>query len=53
MGGWQSIFTYLLQAIGEKGVMPMTIFEAMTVTISFATLIVSILALSFTFSQKK
>ncbi|WP_429987777.1 putative holin-like toxin [Lysinibacillus pakistanensis] len=30
-----------------------TVFEAIMVAISFSTLIVSILALSFTFSQKK
>ncbi|MEB2280172.1 putative holin-like toxin [Lysinibacillus xylanilyticus] len=31
----------------------MTIYEAMMVAISFSTLIVSVLALSFTFTQKK
>ncbi|MGG2074490.1 MULTISPECIES: putative holin-like toxin [unclassified Lysinibacillus] len=33
--------------------MPMTIFEAIMVSISFSTLIVSVIALSFTFTQKK
>lgn len=32
--------------------MPLTIFEAMMVAISLSTLIVSVLALSFTFTQK-
>ncbi|MEB2300757.1 putative holin-like toxin [Lysinibacillus xylanilyticus] len=31
----------------------MTIFEAMTLTINFAILIVSVIALSFTFTRKK
>ncbi|MEK5217728.1 putative holin-like toxin [Psychrobacillus sp. FSL H8-0487] len=31
----------------------MTIFQVLVIMISFATLIVSILALSYTFSQKK
>ncbi|WP_220443512.1 putative holin-like toxin [Lysinibacillus agricola] len=31
----------------------MTIFEAMMVAISFSSLIVSVIALSFTFTQKK
>ncbi|MEB2280205.1 putative holin-like toxin [Lysinibacillus xylanilyticus] len=31
----------------------MTVFESIMVTISFASLIVSVIALSFTFSQKK
>ncbi|MFJ8102054.1 MULTISPECIES: putative holin-like toxin [unclassified Lysinibacillus] len=31
----------------------MTIFEAIMVAISFSTLIVSVIALSFTFTQKK
>ncbi|MGE7690726.1 putative holin-like toxin [Lysinibacillus sp. NPDC097214] len=31
----------------------MTIFEAMTLTINFAILIVSVIALPFTFTQKK
>ncbi|MDD1505392.1 putative holin-like toxin [Lysinibacillus sp. CNPSo 3705] len=31
----------------------MTVFESVMVAISFASLIVSVIALSFTFSQKK
>ncbi|MCM3358119.1 putative holin-like toxin [Psychrobacillus sp. MER TA 171] len=31
----------------------MTIFESLSIMIGFSTLIVTILALSFTFSQKK
>ncbi|MGE7843596.1 putative holin-like toxin [Lysinibacillus sp. NPDC093712] len=31
----------------------MTVFESLMVAISFTTLIVSVLALSFTFTQKK
>ncbi|WP_447403010.1 putative holin-like toxin (plasmid) [Lysinibacillus sp. fkY74-1] len=31
----------------------MTVFESMMIAISFSTLIVSVLALSFTFTQKK
>ncbi|MFB5089510.1 putative holin-like toxin [Psychrobacillus sp. PGGUH221] len=31
----------------------MTVFQAITMMISFSTLIVTILALSYTFSQKK
>ncbi|MFY0516287.1 putative holin-like toxin [Lysinibacillus sp. UGB7] len=31
----------------------MTVFEAMMMTISFSTLIVSVIALSFTFTKKK
>ncbi|WP_408056822.1 putative holin-like toxin [Ureibacillus massiliensis] len=33
--------------------LPMTTYEALTLMISFGTLIVTILALSFTFSRKK
>ncbi|MGE7667556.1 putative holin-like toxin [Ureibacillus composti] len=32
---------------------PLTVYESITLMFSFATLIVTILALSFTFSKKK
>ena len=36
-----------------KELLPMTVFEAMMMSISFSTLMVSIIALSFTFTKKK
>jgi hypothetical protein len=48
-GGWHILFPYLQ----GKEVLQMTTYEAMSLVVGFGTLIVAIIALSYTFSQKK
>lgn len=53
MGGWHNFNLSHSTYLKRKELMPLTIFEAIMVAISLSTLIVSVLALSFTFTQKK